>query len=167
MQIDKILVKDGRVHLEYSKRIMKNPEEFVTDSYTMTCSELARPEFYKALEGLRSYVCDICELPEDYEAGMKVNGVRITHDDDIFGVVISAVKTLKSSNTPLNIHTPWKSSVPEDGEQKRADGSSKRSLSVNCVKHLDTLMDLAEGYINGERAQASLPFEPKREKAAK
>src|SRR5689334_23367771 len=49
MQINKVLIKQEKIHLEYSKRIPKATGEFLVDDYSMTCSEPAVPGFYDTL----------------------------------------------------------------------------------------------------------------------
>src|SRR5689334_8264422 len=82
MQINKVSIKSEKIHLEYSKRIPKASGEFLVDDYSMTCSEPALHGFYDTLHSLRAHVCEICELPVEYEEGMKVIGVSFTYDDE-------------------------------------------------------------------------------------
>jgi hypothetical protein len=167
MQINKVSIKSEKIHLEYSKRIPKASGEFLVDDYSMTCSEPAVQGFYDTLHSLRAYVCEICDLPEEYQEGMKVIGVTFTYDDENWGAVISAIKTLKSSNTPFNIHTPWKEAfADQSGKKKKDPGPMKTYLSSGLMKALDLLKEHAIGYAEGTRAQGQLPFsEPKKERA--
>jgi len=161
LQVNKIQIKGEKIHLEYSKRIPKGNGEELVDDYTMTCSEAPLPDFHRVLQSLKEYVVEICELPDNYADGIKVTGVSFTHDDESWGAVMSAVKTLKSSNTPFNIHTPWKEASHEFQAPTKSAGENKILLSKNCTKSLELLREHCFRYIDGERAQVTLPFETK------
>ena len=83
------------------------------DEYQFTCSEEARPEFYKAMEDLRENVIEMCELPENYLERIKVRGVSFRYGgpDETMGATISAAMSLEKSYPNLNINTPHKASA--------------------------------------------------------
>jgi hypothetical protein len=125
------------------------------DEYSFTCSEKARPEFYKALEAMSEFVLDMCELPESYTDRIKVRGVSYSYggENDTMGATISASMTLEESYQALNLVTPHKASemycpdTPDD---------DKQLLSGDCVEALKKLITECELYIKGDRAQGSL-----------
>lgn len=154
MKITKIKFKDGRVELEYNVDIkIKNVEGFETQTneLALKSTEKPAPEFDAALQALAEDVCEILELPEDYINGITVTGVSFSYSSGVMGAVITAKKTLKDSNSPFNLNTPFKPSkvynegAPEDN-----------LLSSDTVAKLEYLMTQAEYYIEGRRAQIRL-----------
>jgi hypothetical protein len=103
----------------------------------------------------------ICEISPDYVEALKVIGVIFTYDEDQWGAVITAIKTLKKSNSPFIIHTPWKPAVPSAGGE-----AISKCLPNITVKLLEDLQECAKEYINGERAQQEL-FADRKEKKAR
>jgi len=125
------------------------------DEYSFTCSEKARPEFYKALAAMAEFVLDMCELPESYLERISIRGVSYSYggENETMGAVISASMKLEESYQPLNLVTPHKASemycpdTPED---------EKQLLSGDCVEALLELRAECEKYVQGDRAQGSL-----------
>jgi hypothetical protein len=154
MKITKIHVKEDRVKIEYQTRFTKG-DEIKVNKFAVDCCEAARPEFYKVLQSLREDMIEICELPEDFSQGLSIVGATFNHDDDIWGALISGLKTLKKSRAPFIIHTPYKPAVPDTGDSNRIS-----CLSNSCVAKLDKLMEYAEGYVDGKRAQVDAFSQP-------
>ena len=124
------------------------------DEYSFTCSEEARPDFYKAMDILKADVIEMCELPESYLERIRVRGVSFSYggENDVMGATISAAMELKDSYPNLNINTPHKASqmyseVPDD---------DKQLLSSDCIQRLEDLQTECRAYIKGERAQTKL-----------
>jgi|SRR6185436_12205516 len=154
MQITKIHVKEDRVKIEYQTRFTKG-DEVKINKFVVDCCEPARPEFYTTLQSLKADLVEICELQEDFVKGLAIVGVTFNHDEDIWGALISATKTLKKSRSPFNIHSPYKPAVPDTGDTNRIS-----CLSNACVTKLDKLMEYAQGYVNGERNQGKIFSDP-------
>lgn len=126
---------DGRANIFISWQERTSAEKS-WDDYTLRCDEMARPEFYKALEALKEHVTQICELPDEYEGRMTPSGVSFSYDKDggnIWGAVITAQMKLDYNPAPLNIVTPYKSNaVPENCDEDYA-------LSLECQMALKIL----------------------------
>lgn len=161
MNIKKIHLKGETIHMEWTKTTMKPDDKSATNKYSMTESELAVPGFYTAVQSLAADVCAICQLPDNYTEGMKIVGLTLSYgEDEQWGALISAVKTLKNSNAPFNIHTPFKWAIASDPSVESS------FLSKGCVKRLELVLDYAEGYIDGDRAQGKL-FDDKEDEEKK
>jgi len=154
MKITKIHIKDDRVKIEYQTRFTKG-DDIEINKFSIDCAERARQEFYTVLSSLREDLLEICELPEDYSKGLLIVGATFNHDDDVWGALISASKILSKSRTPFNIHSPYKPAVPDTGDTNRIS-----CLSNSCVAKLEKLMEYAEGYVGGERAQGRIFSDP-------
>lgn len=82
-----------------------------------------------------------------------VKGVSLSYsgDNDVMGATISCQKRLNSSNSPLMINTPHKFA------EKHSEGmNAEFLLSGGCVEALEALIEQAEKYLDGERAQLKL-----------
>ena len=57
--------KKGKVFLQWEVEIFgQKGDRIGWDEYTMTCSDLPRPEFIDAMKGLIQDVVSLCELPD-------------------------------------------------------------------------------------------------------
>lgn len=154
-QITKIkLGKESKVHIEY--RVPRSTEDGDDyDLFTLDCVDKPLPAFEDAMMELRKHVLDICEMPADDLEVMKVivKGVSFSYsgDDDVMGATIIAIKTLNKSNTRLMINTPHKFSQPHSENQ-----GAEMCLSYDCIMVLEELIEQAEKYLDGERAQLKL-----------
>ncbi len=110
------------------------------------------PEFLKAIRALKADVLRICELPQEWGEELEVRSVAFRHQDNRFGVNISASRKLAAANSPLNITTPllW---------QAKEDGQDKKVLSEEIVGKLNSLIQRAEEYEAGHRAQQELELD--------
>lgn len=154
-QITKIkLGKDSKVHIEYQvPRTVETGQDF--DQFTLNCVDKPLPALELAMLNLRKHVLDICEMPIDDTEVMKVKvkGVSFSYsgDDDIMGATITASKTLARSNAPLMINTPHKFDQTHNENQ-----STEMLLSDDCISVLVELLEQAEKYLDGERAQLEM-----------
>lgn len=151
MRFKKIkITSDEKIHLEYEEENRQGS----FDEYSFTSSEKPRPEFYKAMQDLAEFVCEICEFPSEDVEKIAVRGVSFSYagEDDTMGAVITAQKELIYSNCPLNINTPHK---PSDFYSEQ-EGDPDQLLSSDCVYALEELIEEAEKYIDGERAQIDM-----------
>jgi len=156
----KIKFKQDKVFLTYTQKNSQGKD----DAYSVEISEAPAPGFTKALENLAQDVLTICELPTDEDTlkTIKVLGVSISHTDTetegvVRGFTISALKDLKDSNSPLVLNTPHK---PEAPYSKSGDNSN--CLYLETVERIDTLIEEAEKYLKGHRAQVSMGFDEKK-----
>jgi hypothetical protein len=150
MRIKKVKVKDGKMYIEYQMKVKKQ-----WDDFTLHCMDKARPEYDKALDGLKKHVVEMCELPKDYINRITVKGVSFSYggDKEVMGAVITATMVLKNTNCPLNINTPHKASDLYGDE-----GDESQLLTGFCVRALEAVQAEAVAYIKGDRAQLELPL---------
>lgn len=146
LRFTKIKYDGSKVRLEYEKvRKDGDPDEFVLHS-----SDKPDPAFDAALQALAVDVVTICELiPSDTER-LKVRGVTLTHTNDILGVVVTALKTLNTSNAPMVINTPH---LPSESY---SDNEDEPTTPTGMWERLVVLEAEALRYLNGERAQGDL-----------
>ncbi|MCK9326537.1 MAG: hypothetical protein M0P69_13685 [Bacteroidales bacterium] len=153
MRIKKVkLTKERKILINYDAQ-SKNG---LWDEYSMTCSEQARPEFYAAMEALGAHVVEMCELPENYLAKIKVKGVSFSYageKEGVMGATISAQMELKNSHPDLNLNTPHKA---EAMYNENTPDDDKQLLSGDCVEALESLQEECKAYISGDRAQEAL-----------
>lgn len=149
MRFLKIKFSKGKVRLEYEVKSKKGD----MDEFYIACSDEPRPEFKDALAALKTDVLNMCELPEDYLTRISVNGVSFSYggDAEVMGATISASMSLRKSNVPLNLNTPHKPSEPY---AESGDGADL--LDDECVERLERLIEEAEEYVGGRRAQGEL-----------
>ena len=145
----KIKYDGKKVNLDY---VIESNE----DKHWLESIEQPSPEFVAALNKLAGDVIEICELPEMYKTGLKIRGVSlswtVTGDGEyIMGAVITALKTLSSSNSPLTINTPHLPAEDYSGNNPNA-----KVLSIGCIKNINNLIECAECYLQGERSQENM-----------
>lgn len=114
---------------------------------TLTSHDDPRPEFVEALQALTAWVVDVCDLPDDYDEGMRITGVSLS-PGEYGGCVVTALKKVSGANAPVVINTPH---VPETPTSDEAP-----CLPPNVIEMLATLEDEADKFWRGERAQAEL-----------
>jgi hypothetical protein len=94
----------------------------------------------------------ICELPESDAAKLKIRGVTLTHAHDVLGAVITALKPLKTANSPLVINTPH---LPECAYSGDGDDPNP-TMHDGMPERLHALVVQAQRYLDGDRAQGDL-----------
>jgi hypothetical protein len=152
MRIKKVkITPEKKILMVYEKSSRNNS----WDEYSFTCSDEARPEFYKAIKKLATHVIEMCELPDNYLSKITVRGVTFSYggEDEVMGATISAAMELEKSYPNLNINTPHKAS---EMYNPKSEPDEKQLLSDDCVRDLNALQDECESYIKGERAQGSM-----------
>lgn len=130
------------------------------DEFAVSCGALALPSFYTALDGLKKHVVEICEFAHDYSKGMTIGGVSFSWTNDVMGVVISATRSLKATNSPFSFNTPHSTAEPYS-----EGGDETVLLSSTCCVALDLVMGEAIKYLDGKRAQGELFGDEKGAKA--
>lgn len=148
MRVRKIQYKDGRVSINWET-------EKDGDAFSLSCRARPRPEFILAWDAMRTWVVELCELPQEYLSRIAVTGVTTSYagEKDVRGVVLTATMRLDLSLSPLNLNTPHKTETFY-GET----GDDRQLMDDDLIKDLDVLELEAEAYVKGERAQSDLPF---------
>ena len=128
------------------------------DKYTMKCNELPRPDLVVAFDNLREEARVLCELPADYLPRIDVRSVSLNYGgkQETMGATITARMALEYSNAPLNLNTPNKPVEPYNEGNYDDEMLEKMCLRPECVDKLEKLIDEANYYVDGNRAQGSL-----------
>ena len=152
MRFRKIKLKDDKVILVYEKPGIGAE----MDEYSVACSDKPLPSFNEAMKGLVCHVREMCELPDTYDKRIEVKGVSLSYagKNETMGAVITAAMELHNSVNALNLNTPHKTV-----EFYAYDGDDKQLLTTGCVDAIETLIEEAQKYLNGEREQGGL-FKP-------
>jgi len=151
MQITKVRAKGARVHIEWTTQCEGSGEP---DEHVLRSNERPLQSFIDALLGLRQAIVEEAELPEEWVEEITPIGLSLTHyTDGRMGAVISGKRKLQNSNSPLVINTPHK---PDEAPNESAPTPT---LSPVAVAAIDEVLQEAVKYIQGERAQQSLPFD--------
>lgn len=153
--------KTDKVTLEYQK---KKADDSV-DEFAFSSFDKPLPEFDTALLALRKYVLEICEYPvnDDFLTRVTVTGVSFSYggNEGVMGATLIAQLALKECNAPLNLNTPH---LAEDFYNENG-GSEKQLMPDNMAADLYKLINEAERYLYGERAQGELFNQEKAEAA--
>lgn len=124
------------------------------DKFTLETKDAPDPSFIAALDSLSPHVVKMCEAEEDWkDLSVRVSGVSLSHTGGILGAVITAQITLLNSQSPLNINTPHRPSEPYS-----EGGSDEYCLNEDVIEAIEYLIEEAEGYLSGKRAQQSFEF---------
>jgi len=146
--IDRVKFDGAKVRIEYQrKRVDDRYDEAVIASF-----DRPRPEFVAALQALAADVCLICELPADQVERLSVRGASFSHTNDVMGAVITAMKPVKTAQSPLVLNTPHIPSAPY------SDEGGGPVLAEETVARLEAVINEAAQYIDGNRAQQPLPL---------
>lgn len=140
--------------------------EYTTDNndFAVTAHEPPLPSFDAALAALVPVVLDVLHLPKTY-AGTKgedgallnpltVTGLTISEKQEVRLVTLVAKKDLPDAHSPFNIATPMRFL-----EHPETEGSYSPALTDKQVALVEALLEQAEKYIEGERAQGTLPLD--------
>ncbi len=138
---------DGRkVLLEYE---VTRPGGGEPDEFLVHSSDPPLGSFVAALRALVEDVCFICEFPVSEASRFTVRGVTLTHDDGL-GAVITALKALETADVPLVVNSPH---LPAKARESDPGGFC---LPAWTVRRVLALVEEAERYLRGDRAQGSL-----------
>lgn len=148
--ITKIKLDGARVHIEYEIERKDGKDELM-----LKCVDPPEDAFTIAMNGLAIHVADMMEVdnPRVYAKSLTARGVSLSNTDGVLGAVITALKTLKTSNSPLVINTPHKPETPYS-----EGGDHSMCLSPECRRAIENLITAADRYIDGHRKQMSLGF---------
>lgn len=148
MRIEKVKYDGNRVRIEYS--VQRADSRY--DEQVLSCHDEPRPEFKTALAVLAEDVCTICEIGLEQAERIKVSGVSLSYTNDVRGLVITALKRVKTAQSPVVLNTPHLTETPY------SEGGDTPVLETLTVARLDALVSECERYIAGERAQQELPM---------
>jgi hypothetical protein len=143
----KIKFDGSKVRIEYE---VERKPEVEPDEYALISSDLPTLEFIEALADLAQDVAGICELPESDTAKIAVRGVSLSHTNGILGACITGLKSVKTANAPLVLNTPHLPSEPY------SDNLAEPTLPTATCGRIHVVIDHAQRYIDGERAQGDL-----------
>jgi len=148
----KIKYKKGKVTLVWEQ--LNKAKEW--DSYSMESTEAPSPSFDMVLQGLRRQFLEEVELamlePEKFTIGsVSISWVETEEVGTVMGAVISALRELETSNSPLVLNSPFKPEKPYT-----EDGDYDVCLHGETVDAIKLLFDEAELYLEGDRAQTNL-----------
>jgi hypothetical protein len=156
MRITKVKYSKSRVLVQYQvEREGSEPDE-----YSMECADAPHPDFEKALQALAPHAILWCELPEALVKRSRISGVSLSwnHDEDgdvVMGAVVTALVTLVRCQSPLVLNTPHKPERPySDGDPNAVT----YCLTADCIAAIGKVLEEAEAYLDGKRAQGSLPL---------
>jgi len=158
MPITKIKISPEAVAIDYSVSYV-DPDSNITkyNQYTVKSPEHPVLEFPKALQALDYHLIELCELeskPEDISImceDVEILGVTFKWKDGKFAASISGQKVLAYSSSPLILNSPMKR---EQNIDEKFD--SMQHLNTTTVAALTKLIDHAENYVNGIRAQVEM-----------
>jgi hypothetical protein len=148
--------KEDLVFIKYEQ----TRENDVTDTITLETSDHPRTELSDALQAMAEHLVDIIEAPAGWVGKLTISSVTVTWNSGIQGLVITGLRALQLSNSPMIINTPHftRDSYNEDSE------SDKNIFSFNCGSSLDVLCDQVFKYVDGQRKQLTLNFEEGRKR---
>lgn len=145
--------------------------DYYQNEYSLKCDELPAPGMVKAFDELRYEALLLCELPDEYLDRIDVRSVSLNYGgpEETMGATITARMQLFYSNAPLNLNTPNKPVEPYSAECEYDDEVlAKMCLREECINKLEDLINEANRYVDGERAQGKLfeDKEPNKEEGA-
>lgn len=145
IQINKIKYskKDEKTTIEYEKHSSKIEGAF--DEHKIISWDDPLDSFLNTLNALKPHVFEICEFEGD-EDDLEIKGVSFSWTQGIMGAVITACKSLTTSNSPLVLNTPHLPSEDYSGSNPEA-----LILSRDAIDDLEALIEEAKKYIKGER----------------
>lgn len=154
--IDKVKFDGVKVRIEFQR---KRADDRYDEAWLASFDHPMR-SFIAALIALAPDVCTICELPSDQVDKLQVRGVSFSHTNDIMGAVITALKPVKTAQSPVVLNTPHIPQAPY------SDGGEGPLLDDDTADRLETLRDEAIRYINGEREQPQLDLQEPEERGS-
>lgn len=149
-QFNKIKFDGSHVYLAYDEI---DEETGAKNEHTVKSAEKPAPAFIDALKNLKSDVSEWLDQKPEWNINLDIRGVSLSWTNGIMGACITALKPLKMSRSPLVVNTPHKPSEPYSEGDPDADSYC---LTGDCIATIKELIDAAEGFLDGDRAQTSL-----------
>jgi len=151
MRIKTVKVLKDRVTLAWEMPVGEGGE--VVES-AIKNGENPTPELCNALAALKEDVCEILEFQKAYRDTFTMKGMSVSYDaDGGLGVTFIGSKRLKSGKA-TTINTP-EMKQRQDHEEKGAG-----FMTDDLMEKVGEVIQHAEAYANGARAQTALALEP-------
>lgn len=148
-RITKVKVKKGEWTICWQK---KSEATGTYDIYEVTSKDMPLEELPKRLQVMANHVTEICDLPQGATKNIVVSGITESYTDENRYLVITAIRELSKSKSPMLINTPARPLYPE------GDQDETFCMSKECFEDLLAVEIEAMKYVRGERAQQSLDF---------
>jgi hypothetical protein len=94
--------------------------------------ESADPNFIEAMQNLAPHLLFICELPEEYEDSVEIRSLRFDYEGEnaIMGCAITGIRNIDTSDKPMIIISPYKSS---EGENHLSEECERALVTVSTM----------------------------------
>jgi len=159
MEIQKVRLTRTKVSITYSN----NGEE-----HSVSSNERPLKAFIDSIAALKPLILATCELPESYAGReptkeeddkeqcnpLRPTGITISTKGDARSVCITATKVLSRTVGPMNLCVPLRLI-----DHPTEEGAVSTPYSDAEVEVIENVIQCAKDYINGERAQGTLPLE--------
>ena len=159
----KYIKSQEKIKIEYRRKIETHEDDLVG-----LFSDIATPEFYKAIEDLNDTASSICEFTENMKDRLSVYGVTFHYSKDgTMSAMLHCKLIIPTSNQEIKLDTPMRK-CPLD--ENKTD-TKEQYLSDIAIQKLWNLEAETKKYLAGKRAQGSLfenekKQEPKTKKTA-
>lgn len=146
--ITKVKIAKGKIKINYDKS-----REGFSESFYMESGEKAAPEFYDAFQTLSAHVAAImCFIGDVMKDRIVPNEVTFSYDDLGFMTAkIGFNLYIQVTDEYVSISTPARKEA-----LKATDDNDPKFLADSTLNALQDVIDEAEKYIDGERAQGDL-----------
>lgn len=134
---------------------VERPGQIEEETATITAHEAPLESFNEAMNNLRTVIREMLELPEKWVDTVMVKTLSISRTKaGTRSVSIAFARTGKTGRT-FTAPTPlFRIDSPENEDEKIDPELSKKSIELVVI-----MINEAMRYVEGERAQALLPFE--------
>jgi len=142
--VQSVKVTDKFVEVKYEDHLGDRVDEF-----SLKMKDAPHPDLRAALQDLAPHVIDVIEQPSAFATDMIVRKCTWAWKENkksgemVARVTVHVTKKLKNNNAPLNLHTP----LAEPDEDFAVD--------------FELVHDEALAYVDGKRAQGTLPLDGK------
>lgn len=140
--------ESGKIKINYDKS-----REGFSESFYMESGEKAAPEFYDAFQTLSAHVAAImCFIGDVMKDRIIPNEVAFSYDDlGLMTAKIGFNLYIQVTDEYVSISTPARKEA-----LKATDDNDPKFLADSTLNALQDVIDEAEKYIDGERAQGDL-----------
>jgi hypothetical protein len=148
LRIRKVKFVTGKTLIDYE--VLSKYNDTMWDKHSLVSADEPLPEMKIALKSLAPFVCEICELPKEWDANVVVYAASLSYhgEDSIFsGAIISARKIPTNGGSPFGFNTPHRPTTSKNPDAM---------LPPEAVNLLNEVCDHAEDFIKGKRQQQDL-----------